>query len=331
MDVDEKYLQIFEDLHKKYSELQALLSSVEVASDPRLAWHYQKESFKIQGIAELYDSYVNELENAKIAHELASIEKSDLERSKINTDAKQHEENAKELMRRMQISYAKMQPGNIEKCKIELVSKSANADFLAEFEKILTDYLIAQNCKIESVTSQGDAKVIMLQGNNVCKDLSGLSGTIKKVKNGAEQQIKMLVFERLNDSPEFSESDFKVQTTKSSGAGGQHINKTESAVRVTHIPSGLVCECQDERSQQKNKERAIENLKIKILQKYSENCENFEKLQRNSLKNAIFSDTASLIFDFDANTVSVSKSKKSFKLQEILGGKFELIVSSLRV
>ena len=75
------------------------------------------------------------------------------------------------------------------------------------------------------------------------------------------------------------EEDVVVETFRAGGAGGQHINKTESAIRLKHIPTGITCECQDQRSQIQNKQKAMDLLRKKITQNYKINAEKNLKKQ----------------------------------------------------
>lgn len=153
-------------------------------------------------------------------------------------------------------------------CRFKFTAISAK--FGVPFYGLLKEYLLSGGAFI-SDEKKGYSKDGFLQtvsficeGEDIIARLSPLTGAHKVNIAGAKSEELCFAVTALKDREKISESDLKIDVFHSSGAGGQNINKVETAVRVTHIPTGTVVVCQDERSQLKNKKRALETIEKRI-------------------------------------------------------------------
>ena len=129
---------------------------------------------------------------------------------------------------------------------------------------------------------------------------------------------------------EINNSDLRVDTYRASGAGGQHVNKTDSAVRLTHLPSGIVVECQDERSQHKNRARAMSLLQAKLLDAEITQRETEQALERKSLVGSGDRSERIRTYNYPQGRVTDHRINLTlYKLSEILEGDLSSIIDPL--
>ncbi|MBA3581120.1 MAG: peptide chain release factor 1 [Gammaproteobacteria bacterium] len=129
---------------------------------------------------------------------------------------------------------------------------------------------------------------------------------------------------------EINAADLRVDTYRASGAGGQHINKTDSAIRITHIPTGVVVECQEERSQHKNRARAMSLLKSRILQGQQDKQRQEQAQTRKSLVGSGDRSERIRTYNFPQGRVTDHRINLTlYKLDEVIGGGLEDIVGPL--
>jgi len=322
INIDERFQEKFDSVLAEYDELLELVSSVEIMSDHKLFMFYQTKLKKIEQVAQKIKQ-LKVLENDYLAlMELRAQGEEGLLEETLSL-----EKNKEDLLKEIKEILASQKETSQEKISIEITSKE-DFEFCEILSKLFQDFSENKNYEFETLESGEGSFKLLVSGEGVFDGFNIFSGKNKRVINGVETVCLVVVLKETSEEIVIDEKDLIIQTSKSSGAGGQHINKTESAVKITHIPTGIFAECQDERSQTKNKEKAMLALQKKIAQMQTEKAKKSEKNQRNELKNKIFGSTPAIIFDYDANKVFVTANKTEYKLKEILSGELGLIINN---
>ncbi len=329
--IDQKFFNKLQELDLRYNECLAMLNSVEVASDPKLFRAFEKEQAKLKPVAELFKEYSEEKKQQEFLQELYSLAEDLSERAKIKSELEECEILLETLQKKLKQEYLLMNTSQTERAKIEITLKSGSKDFVNDLRQIFERFAQTEGLEICCLKNEETSLVLQLDGNSAYEKLGSLSGIYCQILCGKKSEAIVVILNLKIFDTNIDDDEFVIQTSKSGGAGGQHINKTESAVKIIHTKTGLFAECEDERSQQKNKERAMQNLKEKVLNFYKQSGEKDTNNQRSRLKSAIFSNTPILIFDCDKNIVSLNKLKKSYNFNEIKKFGLQIITNDLRI
>lgn len=337
-------------LKAKFEELTQKISDPEVLADQQTWQKLVKEHSELSPIIEKYNEYLKCEKDMNDALDLQQLESDEAMLSMLEEEWQNDKKRLEEITHELKILLLPKDEDDDKNVIVEIRAGAGGDEaglFAAELKRMYGLYADSHKFTIEELdgnyTEAGGVKEVsfMVKGKGAFAKFKFESG-VHRVQRVPETESQGRVHtstatvavlpEAVNVNIELEEKDLEIVTYRSGGAGGQHVNKTESAIRITHKPTGIIVACQDERSQGKNKEKALNWLKAKLYDYYQGQADKEYAQTRKSQVGSGDRSEKVRTYNFPQNRVTDHRINLTlYNLDRFMNGEIDEMVDSLLV
>ena len=337
-----------EHLVERLEEINALICEPDVISDQKKFMALSKEHAKLTPVVETFNAFTSAQGDLDEAMDMINSGDAEL-KEMAQEELPELKTQISELETHLQTMLLPTDPNDDANIFLEIRAGTGGdeaAIFAGDLFKMYSRYAEKERWQVEVInTSEGDHGgykeiIVRIIGDGAYSKLKFESGahrvqrvpateTQGRVHTSAATVVIMAEAPDV-EQVELNPADLKVDTFRASGAGGQHVNKTDSAIRITHIPTGTVVECQDERSQHKNRARAMSLLAARIMDAKQQVHDNEIAQERKSLVGTGDRSDRIRTYNYPQGRVTDHRINLTlYKLDEIMNGGLDQVISPL--
>lgn len=336
-----------EQLARRLVEVDALLAEPEIANDMNRYRKMSRERSDLEPVVTAFAAYTGTEDDIQAAQDMMSDPEM---RDMAEEEFKLGKERLEQLAADLQVLLLPRDPDDGRSVFLEIRAGTGgdeSALFAGDLLRMYTRYAENKGWKVEmmseSASEVGGYKEVIarLDGEGVYGQLKFESGAHRVQRVPATETqgrihtsactVAVLPEADAQNEIVINPSELRIDTYRASGAGGQHINKTDSAVRITHLPTGLVVECQDDRSQHRNKDKALQVLAARLKDKQQQEQHSKEAAQRKSLVGTGDRSERIRTYNYPQGRVTDHRINLTlYKLAQIMEGDLDELTGALR-